>query len=42
LGSGHNMLGVLTGLVAVPLAPVAKDLASTIQAGAKIAQLWKK
>jgi hypothetical protein len=42
LGSGHNVLGFLTGLLAVPLAPIAKDLASTIQAGAKIAQLWKK
>jgi hypothetical protein len=30
------------GLLATPLAPVAKDLASAIQAGAKLAQSWKK
>jgi hypothetical protein len=30
------------GLLATPLAPVAKDVASTIQAGAKLAQVWKK
>ncbi|PWT79270.1 MAG: hypothetical protein C5B58_13980 [Acidobacteria bacterium] len=30
------------GLLATPLAPVAKDVASTIQAGAKLAQFWKK
>jgi hypothetical protein len=30
------------GLLATPLAPVAKDLSSTIQAGAKLAQSWKK
>lgn len=29
------------GVLATPFAPVAKDLASSIQAGAKIAQLWK-
>ena len=33
---------VLAGLLATPLAPVAKDIASTIQAGAKVAQFWKK
>lgn len=42
LGPDHKGMGFLAGLLAVPLAPVAKDLASTIQAGAKIAQLWKK
>jgi hypothetical protein len=42
LGPDHKMVGVLAGVLAVPLAPVAKDLASTVQAGAKIAQLWKK
>jgi hypothetical protein len=30
------------GLLATPLAPVAKDLSSAIQAGAKLAQAWKK
>jgi hypothetical protein len=29
------------GLLATPLAPVAKDLASAIQQGAKLAQAWK-
>ncbi len=30
------------GLLATPLAPMAKDLASAIQAGTKLAQAWKK
>ena len=39
----HYMgLAIVAGLLATPLAPVAKDLASTIQAGAKLAQFWKK
>jgi hypothetical protein len=33
---------LLGGLLATPLAPVAKDLSSSIQAGAKLAQSWKK
>jgi hypothetical protein len=33
---------VLAGLLATPLAPVAKDLASAIQAGTKLAQAWQK
>lgn len=33
---------VICGLLATPLAPVAKDLSSAIQAGAKLAQTWKK
>ena len=33
---------VAGGLLATPLAPVAKDLASAIQAGTKLAQAWKK
>jgi hypothetical protein len=33
---------VLGGLLATPLAPVAKDLASAVQAGAKVAQAWQK
>jgi hypothetical protein len=32
---------VMGGLLATPLAPVAKDLSSAIQAGAKVAQSWK-
>ncbi len=31
----------VAGLVATPLAPIAKDLSSAIQAGAKVAQAWK-
>lgn len=38
----HTGLAIVAGLLATPLAPVAKDVASTIQAGAKIAQYWKK
>ena len=30
------------GLLATPLAPIAKDLASAIQAGSKLAQAWTK
>jgi hypothetical protein len=33
---------VLCGLLATPLAPIAKDLSSAIQAGAKVAQAWKQ
>ena len=33
---------IIGGLLATPLAPVAKDLSSAIQAGAKVAQVWKK
>jgi len=33
---------VLAGLLATPLAPIAKDLSSAIQAGAKAAQSWSK
>lgn len=32
----------IAGLLATPLAPVAKDLSSAIQAGAKVAQSWSK
>jgi len=42
LGPGHLRLATLAGLLATPLAPVAKDLASAIQAGAKVAQFWKR
>ena len=46
-GIGANLHGadslkaLVAGLLATPLAPVAKDVASAIQAGSKIAQLWK-
>lgn len=33
---------VIGGLLATPLAPIAKDLASAIQQGTKLAQAWKK
>jgi hypothetical protein len=36
--AGRALVG---GLLATPLAPVAKDVASSIQAGAKLAQAWK-
>jgi hypothetical protein len=42
LGPGHYYQAMLAGLLATPLAPVAKDVASAIQAGTKVAQLWKK
>jgi len=32
----------LAGLLATPLAPIAKDVSSAIQAGAKVAQSWRK
>jgi hypothetical protein len=41
--NGNEFLrAFLAGLLATPLAPVAKDLSSAIQAGAKVAQSWKK
>ncbi len=33
---------LLAGLLATPLAPIAKDVSSAIQAGAKVAQSWRK
>lgn len=33
---------VLAGLIAVPIAPMAKDLASALQAGVKVAQSFRK
>jgi hypothetical protein len=42
LGPAHLLQGFVAGLLGVPLAPIAKDVASMIQAGAKIAQFWKK
>ena len=41
LGSGNVRLAILAGLLATPLAPIAKDIASAIQAGSKVAQFWK-
>jgi hypothetical protein len=41
LGPHHVRLAVMVGLLATPLAPIAKDLASAVQAGAKVAQFWK-
>ena len=35
-------IAILAGLLATPLAPIAKDLSSAIQAGARVAQAWKK
>lgn len=39
--NGDVWKAVVSGLIATPLAPVAKDLASAIQAGAKVAQVVK-
>jgi hypothetical protein len=41
--NGSEVLrAVIAGLLATPLAPIAKDLSSAIQAGAKAAQSWSK
>lgn len=40
--NAHYSLAFLAGLVATPLAPIAKDVASAIQAGSKLAQSVKK
>ncbi len=42
LQPGDSLRAFVCGLLAVPLAPVAKDLSSAIQAGAKVAQSFKK
>lgn len=42
LTSTDALRAFIGGLLATPLAPVAKDLSSAIQAGAKLAQSWKK
>jgi len=47
ISNGHlscfdALKAVAAGLLATPLAPVAKDLASAIQAGAKVAQVLQK
>jgi hypothetical protein len=42
LTSADVWKAVAGGLLATPLAPVAKDLASAIQEGSKLAQAWKK
>jgi hypothetical protein len=41
-GKVQFALATVAGLLATPLSPVAKDLSSAIQAGAKVAQFWKK
>jgi len=41
LGSGNVGFAIIAGLLATPLAPIAKDVASAIQAGAKVVRLWK-
>jgi hypothetical protein len=41
LTSGDAWRACIAGLLATPLAPIAKDLSSAIQAGAKVAQTWK-
>lgn len=41
--NGSEVLrAAIAGLLATPLAPIAKDLSSAIQAGAKAAQSWSK
>jgi hypothetical protein len=42
LTSTDALRALIGGLLATPLAPVAKDLSSAIQAGAKLSQSWKK
>jgi hypothetical protein len=42
LASADVWRAIAGGLLATPLAPVAKDLSSAIQAGAKVAQSWKR
>jgi len=41
LTSADAWRACIAGLLATPLAPIAKDLSSAIQAGAKVAQTWK-
>jgi hypothetical protein len=41
-GQLEPKLAIIAGLLATPLAPVAKDLASAIQAAAKLAQFRKR
>jgi hypothetical protein len=42
LASADVWRAITGGLLATPLAPVAKDLSSAIQAAAKVAQSWKR
>jgi hypothetical protein len=42
LGTPDMAIAVLCGLLAVPFAPIAKDLASALQAGVKVAQTVRK
>ena len=42
LNASDTPLAIVCGLLATPLAPVAKDVASAVQAGTKLAQAWTK
>jgi len=42
LDTSTTLRAIAGGLLATPLAPIAKDIASAIQEGAKLAQAWKK
>jgi hypothetical protein len=41
LGPHHVPLALMVGLLATPVAPIAKDVASAVQAATKVAQFWK-
>ncbi|MEY4748945.1 MAG: hypothetical protein RIQ60_1159 [Pseudomonadota bacterium] len=41
LGIGQTLVHAMVGLLAVPMAPIAKDLASALQAGVKVMQTLK-
>jgi len=42
LSPGDSLRALIGGLLATPLAPIAKDLSTSIQAASKLAQAWKK
>ncbi len=42
LGTAEMAIALLCGVLAIPLAPVSKDLASALQAGVKVAQSVRK
>jgi len=42
MGTAEMAIAVLCGLLAIPLAPISKDLASALQAGVKVAQSVRK
>ncbi|HEY1264979.1 MAG TPA: hypothetical protein VGF06_15730 [Terriglobales bacterium] len=41
-GTTASLYALLAGLLATPLAPIAKDVASAVQQAAKVAQVWKR